>query len=259
MCYRLRIWFVLAVVMAGPVRAQSPGAAEKRQATIEVQLPAEAHLEVDGERLKSTGAARTFKSPLLAPGRYSYTFTATYQGREVLRKVAFQAGERVRVDLRPDFQVATRPAAAVIPRPPEERSGSEKPEVVSLWSRLGGEEKVARVVDDWIDQAAQNRGVDFDRSGKHRLSAKAVVRLKGQLVHFISSVSDGPHKYTGQSMKETHKGMRITSREFEALLADLQKALAKNGVKPADADALLKAVRGLHDQIVEAGVGREKK
>ena len=58
-------------------------------------------------------------------------------------------------------------------------------------------------------------------------------------------------KYTGKDMKTAHKGMGITTHEFDALVEDLSKALDKAGAKPADRDELLGKLGPLKDQIVE--------
>src|SRR5262249_40776319 len=72
-----------------------------------------------------------------------------------------------------------------------------------------------------------------------------------KLVQLISATTGGPLKYTGKSMKEVHKGMGITNEEFDALGADLKKALEKNDVKEEDIEALLKIVDSTRKDIVE--------
>ena len=122
----------------------------------------------------------------------------------------------------------------------------------SLWERLGGENKVRRVVDDLLALAAKDPKVNFDRNGKYKLDPVKVADLKEQLVDFISAASGGPLKYTGKSMKDVHKGMGIKTAEFDAFATDLKKALEQNGVKAADVADVLKAVEGTRKDIVEA-------
>jgi hemoglobin len=121
----------------------------------------------------------------------------------------------------------------------------------SLWDRLGGEANVKKVVDDFVTLAAVDPTVNFDRSGKYKLDEKKVGELKKFLVEMISSVSGGPLKYEGRSMKEVHKGMAITDKEFDAAAADLRKALELNGAKDADAKDLLDIVRTTRKDMVE--------
>ena len=121
----------------------------------------------------------------------------------------------------------------------------------TLWDKLGGQAGVSKVVDDFVAAAAPDPKVNFDRGGKYKLDDKAVAGLKKSLVELISSVSGGPLKYTGQSMKESHKGMEITNAEFDALAGHLAAALKKNGVKDEDAKAVMDVVGGTRKDIVE--------
>src|SRR5262245_40627503 len=51
-----------------------------------VRLPADATLEIDGNKTEQTGVVRTFVTPPLpVEGHYSYTLKATSQGKEVTR------------------------------------------------------------------------------------------------------------------------------------------------------------------------------
>jgi hemoglobin len=143
---------------------------------------------------------------------------------------------------------ATETAAASTAKP----SGNSPPKPrPALWDRLGGEKAMRKVVDDFVDLAAKDSRVNFDRNGKYKLDPVKVADLKEQLVDFISAASGGPLNYTGKSMKEVHKGMGITTAEFNALAADLKKALEQNGARRADIEALLKAVEGARQDIVE--------
>ena len=139
------------------------------------------------------------------------------------------------------------PGAA--PKAAEKAAG--KPEL-SLWDRLGGEKNVRKVVDDLVALAAKDPKVNFDRNGKFKLDPVKLADFREEMVDFISAASGGPLQYRGKSMKEVHKGMGITTAEFNALAADLRKALVQNGARRADVDAVLKAVEGTRKEIVES-------
>ena len=51
----------------------------------------------------------------------------------------------------------------------------------------------------------------------------------------------GPQKYTGRSMKDSHKDLMITATEWEAFLDDLQQTLDKFAVPEAE-QAEIKAI-----------------
>jgi hemoglobin len=124
---------------------------------------------------------------------------------------------------------------------------SKKP----LWDRLGGEKAVRAVVEDFVASAAPDPKVNFFRDGKYKLDAKGVEKLKQQLVELVSMVTGGPLKYTGRSMKESHKGMGITDAEFDALAGHLVATLKKFNVPQAEMDELVKIVASTRGDIVE--------
>jgi uncharacterized protein (TIGR03000 family) len=69
-------------------------------ATIIVSLPAEAKLSIDDAATTSTGAVRTFVSPVLENGReYHYDLKAEVNGKSLTRRIAVRAGEETRVEI----------------------------------------------------------------------------------------------------------------------------------------------------------------
>ena len=121
----------------------------------------------------------------------------------------------------------------------------------ALWDRLGGEKAVAAVVHDFVIAAATNQKVNFFRDGKFKFTEKDVEKLESQLVELISAVSGGPLKYTGRSMKDSHKGMKITEEEFNAMAGDLIDTLKKYKVPQKEIDELVGIVASTKDDIVE--------
>lgn len=171
--------------------------------------------------------------------------------------------EAVRKELKPGGAAAKTPEKKPEVKKPEVKKPEvtkpevKKPEVTkpvapkTLWDRLGGEANVKKVVDDFVAAAASDPKVNFDRNGKYKLDDAAVAHTKKELIDFVSAATGGPHKYTGKSMKEVHKGMGITDAEFDAAAGHLKVALEKNGAAPADVNAVLGAVGGTRKDIVE--------
>jgi hemoglobin len=121
----------------------------------------------------------------------------------------------------------------------------------TLWERLGGEENAKRIVDDFVELALKDPKVNFSRGGKYKLTPGQITAMKSEFVDLTSQVSGGRRTYSGKSMKEVHKDMGITDAEFDAALADMRTALAKNGVGPEDVQQLLAAVERTRPSIVE--------
>jgi arylsulfatase len=89
------------VATAAHVHAQ----VEKQAIVFEVLLPANALLEIEGEKTKQTGAARSFQTPpLKLGGRYTYSLKATVGDKTVTRQLHLRHGAANRFDLRADFQ-----------------------------------------------------------------------------------------------------------------------------------------------------------
>jgi hemoglobin len=139
-------------------------------------------------------------------------------------------------------------------RPPIEASGSK-----SLWVQLGGEVKVRQVVDDWVAIAGPDPKVNFSVNGKYKLNDTQVAALKDHTVNWISQVTGGPLKYTGQNMRDLHRGMNITNAQYDAAVADLRKALEGRDVPPAAAQDLIKVVEDRRKDIVQPPVSVPEK
>jgi uncharacterized protein (TIGR03000 family) len=82
--------------------------------TVEVYLPEDARLFIEGQDTTSHGPMRRFVSPPLAPGNYTYTITAIVPGpngpRTVTRRIDVRPGDFESIDLR---EPGKRPIADV--------------------------------------------------------------------------------------------------------------------------------------------------
>ena len=111
----------------------------------------------------------------------------------------------------------------------------------SLYERLGGVYSIATVVDDFIGRIMidprlnANPRVD---EAHHRVPPAG---FKYLVTEMLSWAAGGPQKYTGRSMKDSHKDLMITAAEWEAFLDDLQQTLDKFAV-PQPEQAEIKAI-----------------
>lgn len=124
----------------------------------------------------------------------------------------------------------------------------------SLYERLGGEAAVKAVVDDFVARAAADPKVNFTRKGtaaEWQATPENVAHLKKGLVQLIGAVTGGPQKYEGRSMKDTHRGMRISDAEFNALAADLKATLDKFKVPEKEQGELFRIIESTRKDIVE--------
>jgi len=115
----------------------------------------------------------------------------------------------------------------------------------SLYERLGGKPAIQAVVDDFVGNVAADTRIN------RSFASANIARLKAQLVDQICEATGGPCKYTGQNMKDAHRGMGITSAAFDALVEDLVKTLNKFKVPEKEKGELLGALGPMKKDIVE--------
>ena len=113
-----------------------------------------------------------------------------------------------------------------------------------LYDRLGGRPAIQAVVDDFIGNVAADTRINA------RFAKADIPRLKIMLVDQICEATGGPCKYRGASMIDSHRGMKITDAEFNALVEDLVKSLDKFKVPAQEKNELLTALGSMKPQIV---------
>jgi hemoglobin len=113
-----------------------------------------------------------------------------------------------------------------------------------LYERLGGKPAITAVVDDFVGNVAADARING------RFAKTDIPHLKAMLVDQICEATGGPCKYTGLSMPEAHRGMKINDGEFTALVEDLVKTLDKFKVPAREKNELLSALGALKPQIV---------
>ena len=103
----------------------------------------------------------------------------------------------------------------------------------SLYDRLGGVYSIATVVEDFIDRIMVDPRLNANPrvdEAHHRVSPAGFKYLVTEMVCWATG---GPQKYTGRSMRDSHRDLMITADEWEAFLDDLQQTLDKFGVPQA--------------------------
>jgi hemoglobin len=126
-------------------------------------------------------------------------------------------------------------------------SAPPQPET-SLYQRLGGQEAITAVVDDFVANVAADSRINA------RFGSTDIPGLKRLLVEQICAGTGGPCTYTGRDMKTTHAGMGIKDAEFGALVEDLVRTLDKFQVPAAEKNELLGILGPMKSDIVEPGV-----
>lgn len=116
----------------------------------------------------------------------------------------------------------------------------------SLYVRIGGAEKLARISDRLIDMSAQDPKTS--RTFQQKVNIK---RLKQLVTEQLIEATGGPQKYSGESMKVSHAGMGLSEAEFYGMVEHLREILDSEGVGDREKNELLRMLAPMKRDIVE--------
>jgi hemoglobin len=114
----------------------------------------------------------------------------------------------------------------------------------TLWSRLGGEPVMKKVVGDTIDRSAGD-----PRTARSFKDVK-LQNVKDKIVEQICSLTGGGCKYTGDPMDKVHKGLKNTEAEMNLLVQYLRDSLDRYGVGTREKNELLLILAPMKRDIV---------
>ena len=118
----------------------------------------------------------------------------------------------------------------------------------TLYKRLGGREGIALVVGDFVTNMAADSRVNARFKD---MKPADVEKLKSNIADQICDATGGPCSYVGRDMKTTHKGMKVTTAAFNALVEDLVSALDTFNVPKKEKDELIAILAPMKKDIVE--------
>ncbi|MDZ4194468.1 MAG: group 1 truncated hemoglobin [Pseudomonas sp.] len=114
-----------------------------------------------------------------------------------------------------------------------------------LYRALGEELGIVRIVEGMLLGSARD-----PRIARHFLDID-IERLREKLIEQLCFESGGPCVYTGDSMEESHKGMRLTPSDFNALVEHLQDAMEAEGVPTPAQNRLLARLAPMRGQVID--------
>jgi hemoglobin len=118
----------------------------------------------------------------------------------------------------------------------------------TLYSRLGGYDAIASVVDDLITKMATDQRMAKYFVGHGDDSKKRIRQLQ---MDMISKATGGPSYYTGRDMKTVHKGLGIDGTEWQLAIIYIRKILENLNVENADQEEVLSLLNSIKGDIVE--------
>jgi len=120
----------------------------------------------------------------------------------------------------------------------------------TLYDRLGGVYSIATVVDDLIDRIMVDPRLNANPlvdEAHHRVTPAGFKYLVTELV---CSATGGPQQYSGRSMGDSHRHLKITPEEWVAFVDDFQQTLNRFDVPQAEQDELVAIVESTREAIV---------
>lgn len=114
-----------------------------------------------------------------------------------------------------------------------------------LYRALGAEPGIVRIVEGMLLGSARD-----PRIARHFLDID-IERLRDKLIEQLCFESGGPCVYTGDSMEESHKGLRLTPSDFNALVEHLQDAMDAEGVPTPAQNRLLARLAPMRGQVID--------
>lgn len=120
---------------------------------------------------------------------------------------------------------------------------------MSLYTRLGESDGVARLVDTIVDAHMQNSAIKA-RFEPYRDDPARLETIKGHLRAFISAGTGGPDEYGGRSMPDAHRGMNISESEYMAAVDDIMGALEAHAADEQTRKDMLAIAWSLKNEIV---------
>lgn len=116
----------------------------------------------------------------------------------------------------------------------------------TLYERLGGGSAMMEIASETVDALANSP------DGRRSMDRVNLPRLKKKIAQQFCALTDGPCKYTGDDMKLAHAGLKISEREFNAIVEILRGVLNRRGVAEREKNELLRLLAPMQRDIVTA-------
>lgn len=120
----------------------------------------------------------------------------------------------------------------------------------SLYERLGGVYAIAVVVDDFIDRVMADPRLNANPAVDEAHHKVPPAGFKYLVTEMVCWATGGPQRYTGRSMADSHRHLKITPPEWDAFMDDFRQTLSKFKVPEAEQAELREIVQSTYKDIV---------
>jgi hemoglobin len=119
----------------------------------------------------------------------------------------------------------------------------------SLYQRLGGSSGINALVADIVALHMENPVIRA-RFRPYLDTPEKLEITKKHLCAFLEAGSGGTAKYTGRTMRDTHRGMNINEAEYMATIDDILAALRKHRIDEQTQKDVLAIAYSLKEEIL---------
>jgi hemoglobin len=118
----------------------------------------------------------------------------------------------------------------------------------TLYERLGGYDAVAAVADALLHRlrADSQLGRFWENRGDD-----GIAREKQLLIDFLCASAGGPLLYTGRDMVTSHRGMGITSGDWDVFISHLEATLRQFELPEVEFAQVIDFIQGTRDEIID--------
>ncbi len=138
----------------------------------------------------------------------------------------------------------------VVPAQSAEEGEEESAGPRTLFERAGGTYVLAQAVDDFVDALLADPAIRANSAVRQATRATRRAGLKFQITSLLCQEAGGPCKYQGRSLRESHMGLGISSREWGVMIWTFKRALVRAGVPPAERQELVNILETSKGDIV---------
>ncbi|WP_299081070.1 group 1 truncated hemoglobin [uncultured Paraglaciecola sp.] len=114
----------------------------------------------------------------------------------------------------------------------------------SIYQQLGGQPKVEEIVDNFITE------IEYDAVMFEFFKDSDIDRFREKLIEHLCLLTNGPCKYTGDTMEQVHAGMNITEADFNHGVDLFINAMTKADVPHPIQNKVLAEMIHTRDQMI---------
>ena len=114
----------------------------------------------------------------------------------------------------------------------------------NLYTGLGGETGITEIVDAFLVELSEDQDV------LPLFAHTDIERFREKLIELLCDTAGGPCTYSGDSMRDTHRGMQISRAQFNSVVEDLIRAMEREQVPVGAQNELLRRLAAMYEDIV---------